>query len=252
MRPDTAGDARKTIGDRIIAIRDKWHTKQHPLFTTLAAGKLDIKTLAIHQACHAKFVVLALESFGLLYARGPMEVKKMCIENLAEEEGLIMTDKIGDDPHEHMDMLHNFCLAAGMTRKEIDATELTPAWWARTLFYRYMAEFEAIGVALAAMFTQEGQQPQLNAEITIPALTIHYGFDRDSPAIEFFVAHEAADQEHSQRQIELASKYLDTPELEARAAIRAEEICRLRWASASDIYRLHHLGDAEILPPGCG
>ena len=83
-------------------------------------------------------------------------------------------------------------------------------------------------------------------------MTIHYGFDRDSPAIEFFVAHEAADQEHSQRQIELASKYLDTPELEARAAIRAEEICRLRWASASDIYRLHHLGDAEILPPGCG
>jgi pyrroloquinoline quinone (PQQ) biosynthesis protein C len=139
-----------------------------------------------------------------------------------------------------------------MTREEIDQTKMTPAWWGRTLYYRHLALVEPIGVVLAAFFTQEGQQPQLNNEITIPALTSHYGFERDSKAIEFFVAHELADQEHSARQLDMAKKFLGTPELDARALECAEEICRLRWASATDLYNLHHLGEAENLPVGVG
>jgi hypothetical protein len=36
----------------------------------------------------------------------------------------------------------------------------------------------------------------------------------------------------------------------ARAERVAEEICELRWASISEIYRLEMLGEKEILPPG--
>lgn len=252
MAPDTTPGSKGDIGDKIIAVRDKWHTKNHPLFTALAKGELDIRVLGIHQANHLKYVELALEAFGILYARGPAEIRKMCVENLAEEEGLLAQTEIGEEPHEHIDMLYNFCIAAGMTREEIDQTKMTPAWWGRTLYYRHLALVEPIGVVLAAFFTQEGQQPQLNNEITIPALTSHYGFERDSKAIEFFVAHELADQEHSARQLDMAKKFLGTPELDARALECAEEICRLRWASATDLYNLHHLGEAENLPVGVG
>ena len=48
------------------------------------------------------------------------------------------------------------------------------------------------------------------------------------------------------------AKYLDTPELEARALKVAEEICILRWASITDLYRQEVLGEKEILPPGVG
>lgn len=250
MAPDGMGGTSGRIGEQIIAIRDKWHTKKHPLFTTLASGELDIRILGIHQAMHAKFVVLALETFGLLYARGDAEIKKMCVENLAEEEGVIAQEIVGDQPHEHMQMLVDFCLAAGMTRQEFDDTEMLPSWWARTLYYRYIAEAEPLGVALAAFFTQEGQQPLLNHEITIPALTTHYGFERDDPAISFFVAHELADQEHSQRQLGLAGQRIHTAAEEAKALECAERLCQMRWASATEIYKRYHLGETDIMPDG--
>ena len=250
MAPDSLANIGTSIGEKIIAVRDKWHTKNHPLFTKLASGDLDIRVLGIHQAMHAKFVVLALEAFALLYAKGDAELKRMCVENLAEEEGLIAQDSVSEDPHEHLQMLHNFCLAAGLSQTEIDETEMLPSWWARTLYYRHIADVEPVGVALAALFTQEGQQPQLNHDITIPALTTHYMFNRDDPAIEFFVAHELADQEHSERQLDMAIKHIHTAAEEARALVCADRICRLRWASASEIYRVHHLGKSTILPPG--
>lgn len=50
-----------------------------------------------------------------------------------------------------------------------------------------------------------------------------------------------ADEEHSSRQLQLAAKYLDTPALEERAEIVAEEMCKLRWGCTSDTYRMEHL-----------
>ena len=248
MTPDSLNNEMNTISEKIISVRDRWHTKNHPLFTALASGELDIRVLGIHQAMHAKFVVLALEAFGILYTRGDAELKKMCVENLAEEEGLLVQHSVDDEPHEHLQMLHDFCLSAGMSQSEINETEMLPSWWARTLYYRYIAENEPIGVALAALFTQEGQQPQLNHEITIPALTTHYGFQREDPAIRFFVAHELDDQEHSQRQLDLAAKHIHTTVDRERAISCAERICKLRWASASEIFNTHHLKQNAIVP----
>ena len=41
-----------------------------------------------------------------------------------------------------------------------------------------------------------------------------------------------------------------TPRLEARALQVAEQICQLRWASISELYRSEVLGEKEILPSG--
>ncbi len=82
----SAGDH---LAARIPAIRDKRHTKQHPMFKALAKGELDLRVLGIYMAQHAKYVRYGLEAFGLLYARGASDVRKMLVENMAEEEGLI-------------------------------------------------------------------------------------------------------------------------------------------------------------------
>jgi len=71
---------------------------------------------------------------------------------------------------------------------------------------------------------------------------------RTAREIEFFTEHDAADVEHSRRQIEVCGRHLDTPQLEARALQVAEEICQLRWASISELYRSEMLGEKEILP----
>lgn len=94
--------------------------------------------------------------------------------------------------------------------------------------------------------------PGLIGEVLLPAFERHYGFKRTASEIEFFAEHNAADVEHSRRQADLCAKYLDTPELEARALKIAEEICILRWASITDLYRQEVLGEKEILPPTVG
>ena len=242
------------IVERVNAIRDRWHTKRHPFFREFSEGRLPLKALGRYQALHFHFVSYALPSFGLFYARAYkfQDIRKMMAENLAEEEGLKAIPREGHEPHDHNELMFRFCRAAGLSDAEVRNMRMTPAWWARSLYYYNTAVVEPIGVVLAMQTTQEGQMPGLIGEVLLPAFEKHYGFRRTAPEIEFFAEHDAADVEHSRRQGELCAKYLDTPELEARALKVAEEICILRWASITDLYRQEVLDEKEILPPGVG
>jgi pyrroloquinoline quinone (PQQ) biosynthesis protein C len=239
------------VGD-IHAIRERWHTKQHPFFGALGEGKLPLRALGIYLAMHFQFVQRALASFGILYTRlyAYEDVRKAIVENLAEEEGLKAIPREGHVPHDHNELIVRFCKAAGLAEHEVRGMKMTPAWWGRSLHYYQTALQEPIGVVLAMQSTQEGQQPALNSEVVLPALARHYGFPPGAPAIEFFTEHAEADVEHSRRQAELCARYLDTDGAKARALEVAEEACMLRWASVTDLYRRDYLGEKDILPAG--
>ncbi len=251
-RSRKAAAAPESIVDRIIAIRERWHTKLHPFFHAFAAGKVPLKALGRYQALHYQYVSRALPSFGLLYARTYHleDVRKMVVENVAEEEGLKAIPEPGHEAHDHNELIFRFCRAAGLSDAEVRGMKLTPAWWARSLYYASVTANEPIGVVLAMQTTQEGQMPGLISEVLLPAFEKHFGLKPDAPEIAFFTEHDAADIEHSRRQIELCAKHLDTPALEARALEVAEQICELRWASITENYREDVLGEKAILPPG--
>jgi hypothetical protein len=40
------------ITDRILAIRERWHTKRHPFFLAFGEGKLPLRALGRYQALH--------------------------------------------------------------------------------------------------------------------------------------------------------------------------------------------------------
>jgi len=178
------------------------------------------------------------------------DVRKMMAENLAEEEGLKAIPQGGHEPHDHTELILRFCRAAGLSDEEVRNMKMPPAWWARSLYYYNTVATEPVGVVLAMQTTQEGQMPGLIGEVLLPAFEKHYGFKRTAREIEFFTEHDSADVEHSRRQSDLCARYLDTPELEARALKVAQEICELRWASISELYRSEVLGQKEVLPPG--
>ena len=238
--------------DDILAIRERWHTKQHPFFRALGEGKLPLRVLGIYMAMHWHFVQRALASFGIFLTRSYAyeDVRKMIVENLAEEEGLKAIPREGHVPHDHAELIFRFCKAAGVSASEVRAMKPTPAWWGRSLHYYQTLAEEPIGVVLAMQSTQEGQQPALNGEVVLPALARHYGYPPGSPEIEFFTEHAEADVEHSRRQAELCAKYLDGEAVKARALEVAAQACMLRWASITDLYRRDYLGDKDILPPG--
>jgi len=166
------------ITDRILAIRERWHTKRHPFFLAFAEGKLPLKALGRYQALHFHFVSRALASFGLLYARGYQfeEVRKMIAENIAEEEGLKAIPEPGHTPHDHNELILRFCRAAGLSEDEVRSMKMPPAWWARSLYMYHTTATEPVGVILAMQTTQEGQMPGLIGEVLLPAFEMHYGF----------------------------------------------------------------------------
>ena len=240
------------ITERILGVRDRWHTKYHPFFRAFADGNLPLRALGRYQALHYHFVGYAVRSFGLFYTRFYHldDVRKMVAENLAEEEGFKAIPRRGHKPHDHNELILRFCRAAGLSDEEVRNMKMPPSWWARSLYYYNTVTTEPVGVVLAMQTTQEGQMPGLIGEVLLPAFEKHYGFKRAASEIEFFTEHDSADVEHSRRQSDLCARYLDTPELEARAVKVAQEICELRWASISELYRSEVLGQEEILPPG--
>jgi pyrroloquinoline quinone (PQQ) biosynthesis protein C len=227
------------IIDDVLAIRERWHTKQHPFFQALAEGKLPFRLLGTYLALHGRFVSYALPSFGVLYGRAYQheDIRKAIAENISEEEGLKAIPRAGHTPHDHNELIVRFCKAAGLSETEIRTVKMTPAWWARSLHYYQTTTQEPLGVVL-------------NTEVILPALAKHYGYPAGSPAIEFFTEHAEADVEHSRRQAELCIKYCDTDAQKARALEVAEQACMLRWASVTELYRRDYLGEKDILPPG--
>ena len=166
------------ITDRILAIRELWHTKRHPFFLAFGEGKLPLRALGRYQALHYHFVSRALASFGMLYARGYHfeDVRKMIAENIAEEEGLKAIPEPGHEPHDHNELILRFCRAAGLSDDEVRNTKMPPAWWARSLYMYHTTANEPVGVILAMQTTQEGQMPGLISEVLLPAFEKHYGF----------------------------------------------------------------------------
>jgi pyrroloquinoline quinone (PQQ) biosynthesis protein C len=250
MALDSSRSRGGSVVDQIVAIREEWHTKKHPFFQAMTDGSLDLRALGIYMANHFQFVAQALPAFGLMYYRAPQDVRDSLVENMAEEQGLTAIPVEGHEPHNHNEMIFRFCAAAGLSEEEVRATRMSPIWIGRTLHYVNCLREEQIGVALAMQSTQEGQQVDLNNEITIPAFQAHYGYALDAPEIGFFVEHAEADLEHSRRQIELCVKHLASADDEARALVVCEEAVRLRWDSITDIYRRHVLGDETLLPAG--
>jgi len=242
------GKERSKVVDDVIAIREKWHNKKHPFFKTLAEGKLPLRAVGVYMAQHYNFVKIAARSQWLVMFRAPGDVGKFVFENMAEEAGMIAGPGEDRHAHDHNELITRFCKVAGMSEAEVYGMKRTPAWWARSLHYFYTNLDEPMGVAMAMASTQEGQQPALNSEVIIPALCKHYGFKPGAKEIEFFTEHAIADVDHSERQLALTARHVNTPELHKRALEVAEEACMLRWASITELYRSEYLKEKEILP----
>ena len=135
------------ITNRILAIRDLWHTKRHPFFLTCGEGKLALKALGRYQALHYRYVSYAVRSFGLFYTRFYQleDVRKMMAENLAEEEGFKAIPQLGHEPHDHAELIFRFCRAAGLSDEAVRSMKMPPAWWARSLYYYHTVATEPVG-----------------------------------------------------------------------------------------------------------
>ena len=232
----------------VVALREAWHTKDHPFYLDFFHGKIGLEPMAKLMAQHYQHVRRVLPSLGVVYYKSPPEARRFVLENLAEEEGMIAGPGEGRESHDHMELIFRFCRAAGMTDEEVKATEQLPSWRARSYFYLNTVHDAPPGVILAMQCTQEGQQPAINAERTLPAFRKFHGYALESPEIEFFTEHEVADADHSSRQLQLVEKLITSAEERDQALEVAETQGKTRWACMNDLYRTVVMGQSDPLP----
>ena len=201
------------IADKVVAIREKWHTKKHPFFQAMLDGSLPLRALGVYMAQHLKFVNYVVPSFGFLYWRGPSDIRRMIAENMAEEEGLMAIPKPGHVPHDHFEMISDFCRHAGLSDEEIENTQPTPGWWAPdAVFATRQPGRSPLGVAPAPCSTQaKRQQVALNTKVITIRLSKHItALTKDDPGNRLLRStHARADLGAFPRgQLDLCEKYI--------------------------------------------
>lgn len=241
----------KDTAAKVVAIREQWHTKNHPFFLDFAAGKFGVAPIGVMMAQHYQHVRRVLPSQGIAYYRaGQSEARRFILENIAEEEGLLAGPGEGRKAQDHMDLIFRFCKFAGFSEEQVKRTRQLTTWRARSYFYINTMKDETSGVIAAMQSTQEGQQPALNGECMLPGFKRHHGLEMDHPAIEFFAEHFVADEDHSSRLIDLVVKLIESESDAARALEVAETAVRTRWDCMTEIYRTTVLKQVDPLPPG--
>lgn len=236
---------------KVTAIREQWHTKNHPFFIDFAAGKFGLGPVGAMMVQHYQHVRRVLPSQGIAYYRaGDREARRFILENIAEEEGILAGPGEGRKAQDHMELIFRFCKFAGISEDEVRRTRQLTTWRARSYFYINVMKDEASGVIAAMQSTQEGQQPALNGERMLPGFKLHHGLEMDNPLIEFFAEHYVADVDHSGRLIDLAANLIQSEAEAARALEVAETAVRTRWDCMTEIYRTAVLRQADPLPPG--
>ena len=247
--PGGNGHIGRETADEIVALRETWHTRNHPIYVEFAEGRIGLEPHGRLMAQHYQHVSRLVPALGLMYYKAGPEARPFILDNFAEEHGLAAGPGEDREAQDHMELILRFCRAAGLSDEAVFATEQLASWRARSYFYLNVIHDEPIGVVMALGATQEGQQPGVN-RLILPAFERHHGFAPDAPELEFFREHLVADADHSRRQITLVAELIDSPTLRKKALEVAEIAVKTRWACMNELYRTAVLGEKDPLPEG--
>jgi len=229
----------------LIALRNRYHTKQHSFFDHWVAGDLTKLQMGRYMAQHFQLVREILRPFGVAYAKAPRDVQQMIIENLAEEHGVLGTER--SEAEEHDSMLLTWTQWCGLSHQEVEDTVPLPGLRALLSLVWYLVHQQPWQVWLSAQVVQESQMVGVQGR-TVPALVQKYGFQHGAREIHWFEEHYEADQEHGQRAFDMLAKYVDN-ELLARECLHwAEESLKTRWLYVTQVESTYVTGEALNIP----
>ncbi|HEX9445438.1 MAG TPA: iron-containing redox enzyme family protein [Candidatus Binatia bacterium] len=233
-----------TFREKLIALRDKKHSKDHPFFNKWAAGELTKGQTALYCVQHYHFVAEYLNWMAYEASQAPeRDVKTYLFENLGDEEN-------PDD--RHLDMLTDYVVASGLPRDYVIRSGVLPGteglqnWGWRMV---YQKPWQA---ALAGMFIGLESQFLDICKKLVPALHQHYGYQPGQREIRFFEEHIGADEIHGAKGFAIVEKYCTTPELQELALKTVEEATVRRWRYMNGVYWFALHGREDDTPEAGG
>jgi len=226
--------------NRLIATRDRRHSKNHPFFEMWMRGELTKEQMALYCIQHYHFVNEAVNWLAYESSQVPhRDVKRYLFENLLDEEN-------PNDPHP--DMLKDWIVECGLPPESAENGMVLPGteglinWGWRLVHQRPWQ------VALAGIFIGlESQFLDICKGLT-PALQKQYGYAPGAREIRFFEEHIIADAIHSTKGFAIVEQYCDTAELQHQAVKAVEEATIKRWGYMNGIYWFALRGRVDDTP----
>ena len=245
----TRSNEKASITGQLMAIRDRWHTKNHPFARDWRQGRLDLRQMSYFVAQHRHHADAVIANLGGLLPKASGEARRFILENLAEEEGVIGGGQGEREAVPHTELMLRFTRRCGTSDEETYGIMPLPGYRARTSYCLRVMQEEPAEHFMATMSVSESQAPGEFAEF-VAGLVEHHGFDEDDPAIEFFTEHLLADVDHGNKQTAIAEKYITAPTDRAHVLSLAETLAWLKWNAANELYDRIVLGRHPALPDG--
>jgi pyrroloquinoline-quinone synthase len=203
----------QTFLQQLDAIVEAGHLLKHPFYQQWNEGTLSAEALREY----AQEYYLLVHHFPTYVsathaACDDIEVRRMLLENLQEEEG--------GDVH-HPELWLRFADALGAERQPLHARRYLPQTLEAVQTLRRLSRSEAPQCGLASLYAYESQIPSV-ATTKIDGLRRHYGVTSDE-GLSFFHVHQKADRVHSAVTRAALQKLCDTDGRRAEALEAARE-----------------------------
>lgn len=193
-----SGDKHMQLILRLNNIIKEFDLLQHTFYKAWSAGELSLNTLQRYAAQYYNQVKSFPRFISRVHTACPqIEARKVLLDNLVDEE-LHGTD--------HPALWMQFAEGLGVPAQQVhDEVAFAETNLMVDKYYELAERDWRDG--LCALYAYEYQVPEVSAS-KIAGLKQHYAID-DEKTLEFFVAHQAYDVEHSQKVAELIEKYVE-------------------------------------------
>ncbi len=218
------------LREQLQAIVEEKHLLKHPFYVAWTEGKLTREHLK-HYAIQYFQNVLAFPTYvSAVHFNTPhfgtsIAARQTLLENLIEEER---------GNQNHPELWRRFAVALGATEAELTETEALPTTQNLIDTFRSVCLNSHFAAGLAALYAYESQIPAV-ATTKIDGLQRFYGMT-DANEYRFFSVHQAADEHHSEAEMQLIEAHAQTPEQQAQVLDAARTAADALWQFLDGVY----------------
>ncbi|HEY9645668.1 MAG TPA: CADD family putative folate metabolism protein [Chroococcidiopsis sp.] len=219
--------------DQLQAVVSEKHLLTHPFYIAWTEGRLTRDHLK-HYAVQYFQNVLAFPTYlSAVHYNTPhfgtsIAVRQEILDNLISEEK-------GD--RNHPALWQQFAAALGATEADLTDTAMLDTTQSLVDTFRSLCLTSPFYAGLAALYAYESQIPAI-AAVKIDGLKQFYGMTNASD-YEFFTVHQAADEWHTEVELQLIEKHADTPAKQAEVLAVAAQAADALWRFLDGVYETY-------------
>jgi len=207
---------------------ESYNLLKHPFYQAWSNGDLTREDLREYGSEYWHHVAAFPAYLSALHSQLPDgKLRRMVLENLADEEGL-------KDGVPHSDLWMDFARGMGAEEGVVRGREMAPE--TRALLEHFRAEMgQSPAAALASLYAYESQVPAI-ARTKADGLKQHYG--ADSTTRHYFTLHMTADVHHARVwRNALTTELAAHPEETESALVAGEAAARVLWTALDGVER---------------